>query len=151
MLYPYGESLSAVAWGLPDLGPPLGIHAEPMAELGMLDRDGEAIRTLRDRVEDGAEWEPVERFYLVLARRAHELIEQPVLVYESMLMPLEEQLARQGGRRGDSPVDPLVGLDVLVSVRVDKHRVAAVWRGADGEGQAGGSVGGSRGGRAGPP
>ena len=141
MLYPYGESLSAVAWGLPDLEPPLGISADTMDELGMLDGDGEAIRTLRTRVADGAEWEPVERFYLALARRTHELIEQPVLVYESMLMPLEEQVARQGGRRGDSPTDPLLGLDVLVSVRVDKHRVAAVWRDADGEVEACGSVG----------
>jgi hypothetical protein len=140
MLYPYGESLSAVAWGLPDLEPPLGISADTMDELGMLDGDGEAIRTLRSRVEDGVEWELVERFYLALARRTHELIGQPVLVYESMLMPLEEQLARQGGR-GDTPADPLVGLDVLVSVRVDEHRVAAVWRDADGEVQASGSVG----------
>jgi hypothetical protein len=140
MLYPYGESLSAVAWGLPDVEPPLGIDGDMMDELGMLDGDGEAVRALRARVADGAEWEPVGRFYLALARRTHELIEQPVLVYESMT-PLEEQLARQGGRRGDASADPLVALDVLVSVRVDEHRVAAVWRDADGEVAACGSVG----------
>jgi hypothetical protein len=140
MLYMYGEDLSAVAWGMPDLDAPLGIAGDTMDELGMLEGHGEAITALRTRVADGGDRESVERFYLALARHAHGLIGRPVLVYESMLMPEEEQLARQGGR-GEATADPLARLDVIVSVRVDEHRVAAVWRGAEGDVEASGSVG----------
>src|SRR4051812_26847484 len=122
MLYPYGETLSAVAWGMPDLDAPLGIDNDTMDELGMLDSDAEAITALRGRVDRDDAWELVDRFYLALARHAHVLIERPVLVYESMVMSEEEQLGRQGGR-GAGAADPRLGLDVIVSVRVDEHRV----------------------------
>lgn len=141
MLYMYGEELSALAWGMPDLDPPLGIDGDTMDELTMLDGAGEATAALRARVADGEDWELVERFYLALARHARDLIGWPVLVYESMLMPEEEQLARQGGR-GGATTDPLAGLDVIVSLRVDEHRVAAVWRSQEeGVVMASGSVG----------
>lgn len=80
LLYMYGEDLSAVAWGMPDLDAPLEIDGDTMAELGMLDGDGEAVTTLRARVagEDG--WELQERFYLALAQHAHRLTGRPVLV-----------------------------------------------------------------------
>jgi hypothetical protein len=98
-----------------------------MDDLALLEGAGEATAALRARVAVGEDWTLVERFYLALARHAHELLGRPVLVYESMLMGEEEQLARQGGR-GSATTDPLAGLDVIVSVRVDEHRVAAIWR-----------------------
>jgi hypothetical protein len=140
MLYPYGEELAAVAWGMPDLDAPLGINGDTMVELGMLESDAEAVSALRDRVASGEDWDLVERFYLALARRTHALIERPVLVYESSLMPEEEQLARHGGR-GSTNTGSLAGLDVIVSVRVDEYRVAAVYRNAEGYVEACGSVG----------
>jgi hypothetical protein len=140
MLYIYGESLSAVAWGMPDLDAPLGIDGDSMNELAMLEGGGEATSALLERVADGEQWELVERFYLALARHVRALIGAPVLVYESALMPEEEQLARQGGR-GAETLDPLAGLDVLVSVRLDEHRVAALWRNDEGYIDASGSVG----------
>jgi hypothetical protein len=139
MLYMYGESLSAVAWGTPDFNPPLEISADSMVELGMLDNDGEAITTLRERVDGEDGWELQERFYLALAQRVHGLIGQPVLVYESALMPESEQLARQRNRSAPA-AGPLAGLDVIVALEIDDRRVAAIWRSSGGI-VAAGSVG----------
>jgi hypothetical protein len=83
MLYMYGETLSAMAWGTPDLEPPLEISSDTMVELGMLDGDGEAVAALRARVDGEDGWELQERFYLALAQHVHGLIGHPVLVYES--------------------------------------------------------------------
>jgi hypothetical protein len=83
---------------MPQLDPPLGIDGDTMDDLAVLEDEGEAISALSARVADGEEWELVERFHLALAHRLTQLVGRPVLVYESMLMPEEEQLARQGGR-----------------------------------------------------
>lgn len=144
MLYTYGESLSAVAWGMPDLDPPLGIDGDTMTELGMLDAEGPAISALRERLDGEDGWELQERFYLALAAHVHARIGQPVLVYESALMAEEEQLARQGGRGAEPAGSPLAGLDVIVSLRIDEHRVAAIWRDEEGHVHASGSVGRDR-------
>jgi hypothetical protein len=141
MLYTCGEALVGVAWGMPDLEPPLGIDGDTMDELGALDGEGPALTALRDRVEDEDSWELTERFYLAAAMRGRALLGKPVLVYESALMPEEEQLARQGGRGGAPVADSLAGLDVILALRIDEHRVAAIWRDADGDILASGSVG----------
>ena len=65
-------------------------------------------------------------FWLALARHMHALLGIPVLVDEAE-MPIDEQLRRQLGTAPDP--DPLAGLDVLLSVRIDEHRVAAVFTG----------------------
>jgi len=39
---------------------------------------------------------------------------------------IDEQLRRQLGE--PMPLDPLAGLDVAVSLRIDDQRIAAVWR-----------------------
>ena len=134
---------ASIAWGMPGfLDAPLGIDGDTMAAIGMLDSDADTVSALRDRVAGDEGWELVERFDpAMLARHTRALIGRPVLVgNESSLMPEEEQLARQGGR-GSTTAGPLTGLDVIVAVRVDEHRVAAVWRNAEGYIEACGSVG----------
>ncbi|MBE2320776.1 hypothetical protein DVA67_032755 [Solirubrobacter sp. CPCC 204708] len=65
----------------------------------------------------------MERFWLALARRLHLRLRVPVLVCD-VDVPIAEQLARQ---QNLSPADPLTGLDVAVSQRIDEHRIAVVW------------------------
>ncbi len=127
ILHPYDDGLFATLWGMPDAGPVYGIDGDTMDELGGPEPDGAARRELEARVAaDG--WELTEPYYLALASRLRALTGLPVLVYEAD-MPYEEQLARQTGAA--APDDPLDGLDVLVSLRVDERRVAVVYRDAE--------------------
>ncbi len=99
-------------------------------ELGWPELDDETLalcEQLTRRVESEDDGQTLlDVFWLVLAQRMHALLGIPVLVEESE-MPIEEQLRRQLGTEPDP--DPLAGLDVLLSVRIDEHRVAAVFTG----------------------
>ncbi len=99
-------------------------------ELGWPELDAEAValcEELTRRIESEDDGQTVlDVFWLALARHMHALLGIPVLVDEAG-MPIDEQLRRQLGTAPDP--DPLAGLDVLLSVRIDEHRVAAVFTG----------------------
>ena len=99
-------------------------------ELGWPELDAEAValcEELTRRIESEDDGQTVlDVFWLALARHMHALLGIPVLVDEAE-MPIGEQLGRQLGTVPDP--DPLAGLDVLLSVRIDEHRVAAVFTG----------------------
>jgi hypothetical protein len=100
-------------------------------ELGMpqVERDPlvfELCQALNEHVEhDDDGYVVLDAYWLALANRLHALLGIPVLACE-IEMPIAEQLRRQLGT--PAPVDPLAGLDVLVALRIDEQRVAAVWR-----------------------
>ena len=79
------------------------------------------IAELRARVE--ADEGLLNVYLLALATRVHELVGIPVLVMD-IEMPLDEQERRQA--KLPPAEDPLAGMDVLVSLKIDEHRTAAV-------------------------
>ncbi len=79
------------------------------------------IAELRARVE--ADEGLLNVYLLALATRVHELVGIPVLVMD-IEMPFDEQERRQAKLPPEE--DPLAGMDVLVSLKIDEHRTAAV-------------------------
>lgn len=93
-------------------------------ELGSPVVPDELGRELVEHIEQAPDgYVSTERYWLALAGQLHVRLGMPVLVVE-IEMPIAEQLARQ---RGAPSPDPLAGLDVDVSQRIDAHRMAAVW------------------------
>jgi hypothetical protein len=83
----------------------------------------EALNAHIERDADG--YVLVEVYWLALAARLHRLLGIPVLV-PGIETPVAEQLRTQ--LDVPMPDDPLSGLDVAVSLPIDRQRVAAVWR-----------------------
>ncbi len=122
--WPYEEQLEAMAHGVPKLREPYGLDPDEMPEVEYLEASGDAAARLLARIEDG-EWRLSEAYFLALGRELHRRLGIPVLM-TNLDTTEAEQLARQAGA---APADPLAGLDVVVSQRIDEFTVAAVWRG----------------------
>ncbi len=118
--WPYDE-LQVLAYGAPQLRVPYGIDPDEMPEVGYLEPEGEAVSRLQARIEDG-EWRLGEAYFLALGRELRRRLGIPVL-FINLDTTEAEQLARQAGA---VPADPLAGLDVVVSQRIDEFTVAAV-------------------------
>ena len=138
MLFRY-EPLYTTVWGMPDgVGPEYELDSDIMGDLEELPNpDSPAWQELAERV-DGDDWVLAAPYYLALARHLRRLTGLPTLVYDAD-MPYAEQLARQTVAAGVE--DPLSGLDVLVSHRVDALRVAVVYRDHTGRTWASGRYG----------
>lgn len=85
----------------------------------------ELCEALNERIEsDDDGYVLIEAYWLALAGHLHRLLGIPVLAHD-VEMPIGEQLRRQ--RAAKPAGDPLAGLDVALSLRVDEHRVAAIF------------------------
>ena len=82
-----------------------------------------ALNAHFERDDDG--YVLVDVYWLALAAHLHRLLGIPVLV-PGIETPVAEQLRTQ--LDVPMPGDPLSGLDVAVSLPIDRQRVAAVWR-----------------------